>query len=204
MPQRSCRCSGASGSCWRPAAVVPRTPQVPTARAPRRAGSASASFAAYENCLKSHGVTFSGRGFGPGGPGSGSPPSSGNTTRTTLSPSEQTAFQKASAACASLRPKFNGTGAGSTAVRRLPQLPEAPRRHPSCRPRRLRLRWGHLDVHHHQSEAAGRHGGMRRAAAQGRVRRQISRLHKHHELTSDVCPVSDRRHEARGQLRLRR
>ena len=78
------------------------------------AGSTAASFAAYESCLKSHGVTFSGRGFGPGGggPGSGSPPSGSSTTRTTLSPSERTAFEKASAACASLRPTFSGGGGG--------------------------------------------------------------------------------------------
>jgi hypothetical protein len=78
-------------------------------------GSTAASFAAYEACLKSHGVTFSTGGFRPGAGGAGSPPSSGATTRTTLSPSERTAFDKANTACASLRPKFNGSGAASTA-----------------------------------------------------------------------------------------
>jgi hypothetical protein len=78
-------------------------------------GSTAASFAAYEACLKSHGVTFTLGGFRPGAGGTASPPSSGATTRTTLSPSERTTFDKANTACASLRPKFNGTGAGSTA-----------------------------------------------------------------------------------------
>jgi hypothetical protein len=78
-------------------------------------GSGSASFAAYESCLKSHGVTFSLGGFRPGAGGTTSPPSSGGTTRTTLSPSERTTFEKANTACASLRPKFNGSGAASTA-----------------------------------------------------------------------------------------
>ncbi|MGO9343736.1 MAG: hypothetical protein ACLP6E_14650 [Acidimicrobiales bacterium] len=74
----------------------------------------SASFTAYENCLKSHGVTFSPGDFRPGGgpPSSGSP--SGSTTRTTLSPSERTKFEQASTACASLRPKFNGGGTGAS------------------------------------------------------------------------------------------
>ena len=79
-------------------------------------GSTSASFAAYEACLKSHGVTFSTGGFRPGAGGAASPPSSGATTRTTLSPSERTAYQKANTACASLRPKFTGLGANSTAL----------------------------------------------------------------------------------------
>ena len=76
-------------------------------------GAANASFTAYENCLKSHGVSFPTGGFG--GRGSGGPPSSGSTTRPTLSPSERSAFTKAETACASLRPKFNGGGGGSTA-----------------------------------------------------------------------------------------
>ncbi len=79
-------------------------------------GSGAASFTAYENCLKSHGVNFSLGGFRPGAGATGSPPSSGNTTRTTLSPSERTKFEAANTASASLRPKFNGAGgAGSTA-----------------------------------------------------------------------------------------
>lgn len=75
-------------------------------------GSSSAQFAAYESCLKSHGVTFSPGDFRPGA--GGTSPSSGGTTRTTLSPSARTALEKASAACASLRPKFNGTGTGGS------------------------------------------------------------------------------------------
>jgi hypothetical protein len=79
-------------------------------------GSANASFTAYENCLKSHGVSLQAGGFGGfGGRGSGGPPSSGSTTRPTLSPSERAAFTKAESACASLRPTFNGGGGTNTA-----------------------------------------------------------------------------------------
>jgi hypothetical protein len=73
-------------------------------------GSANASFTAYANCLKSHGVTFTGGFGGFGGGGSGGPPSSGSTTRPTIPASEQAAFS----ACASLRPKFNGGGGGNS------------------------------------------------------------------------------------------
>jgi hypothetical protein len=75
----------------------------------------AASFTAYANCLKSHGVNFTGGfgGFGGGG-GTGGPPPSGST-RPTIPASERAAFTKAESACASLRPKFSGGGAGSTA-----------------------------------------------------------------------------------------
>jgi hypothetical protein len=73
----------------------------------------AASFTAYENCLKSHGVNFTGGfgGFGGGG-GTGGPPPSGST-RPTIPASERAAFTKAESACASLRPKFNGGGGGA-------------------------------------------------------------------------------------------
>jgi hypothetical protein len=74
-------------------------------------GSTSASFTAYENCLKSHGVTFSPGDFRPGG---GAPPA--GSTSTTLSPSERTKFEQANTACASLRPKFNGAGTGAAST----------------------------------------------------------------------------------------
>lgn len=78
-------------------------------------GSANASFTAYTSCLKSHGVTFTSGFGGFGGRGQGGPPSSSATTRPTLSPSERTTLTKAEAACASLRPKFNGGGGTNTA-----------------------------------------------------------------------------------------
>jgi hypothetical protein len=77
--------------------------------------SSSSGFAAYRTCLQQHGVTlpspgpsgapgggFGGGGFGGGGgfPGGGGS-SSGSST-----------FQKAAAACASLRPSFGGAGFG--------------------------------------------------------------------------------------------
>jgi hypothetical protein len=78
-----------------------------------RPGGSSASFTAYENCLKSHGASFPTGGFG--GPGSGGPPSSTpGATRPTLSASQRAALQKAMSACSSLRPSFGGGGAGST------------------------------------------------------------------------------------------
>jgi hypothetical protein len=78
-------------------------------------GAANASFTAYANCLKSHGVNFTGGFGGFGGGGTGGPPPSGSTTRPTLSATQRAAFTKAESACASLRPKFNGGGgAGST------------------------------------------------------------------------------------------
>jgi hypothetical protein len=76
----------------------------------------AASFTAYENCLKSHGVNFTGGGgFPGGGGGTGGPPSS-SSTRPTIPASERAAFTKAESACASLRPKFGGGGGGSTAA----------------------------------------------------------------------------------------
>lgn len=76
-------------------------------------GSTAASFTAYENCLKSHGVNFSGSGFRLGG-GFGAP-SGSSTTRPTFTPAEKTELQKASAASASLRPSFNRGGATGSA-----------------------------------------------------------------------------------------
>jgi hypothetical protein len=84
------------------------------------AASGAASLTAYTNCLKSHGVTLPAGGFGRGGGGGGfgGPPPSGATgtggTRPTIPASERTALTKAEAACASLRPKFNGTGGGNS------------------------------------------------------------------------------------------
>jgi hypothetical protein len=82
---------------------------------------AKGSFAAYESCLKSHGVNFAGGfgggfgGRGAGGPGSGgAPPSSSNMTRPTVSASERATIEKAATACASVRPKFSGGGGGNT------------------------------------------------------------------------------------------
>jgi hypothetical protein len=75
--------------------------------------SASGSFTAYRNCLSQHGVSlpsggpgsggFGGGGFG-GGSGSGSGGGGSGGTSST--------FQKAAAACASLRPSFGSRGGG--------------------------------------------------------------------------------------------
>jgi hypothetical protein len=67
--------------------------------------SASGSFTAYRNCLSQHGVSLpsggpGSGGFGGGGFGGGG---SGGTSST---------FQKAAAACASLRPSFGSGGSG--------------------------------------------------------------------------------------------
>ena len=75
--------------------------------------------------------------------------------RTTLSPSERTAFEKASAACASLRPKFTGpaSGAGSTAFAAYRNCLKL---HGVTLPagRGGWFRWGrYLDLHHHHPEA---------------------------------------------------
>jgi len=63
-------------------------------------GFSSAASAAYRNCLKLHGVTL------PSGSGAAN-----STTPTTLN-TKSASVQKALAACASLRPKGFGTGAG--------------------------------------------------------------------------------------------
>ncbi len=67
----------------------------------RTGGFSSAASAAYRNCLKLHGVTLP----------SGSSGAANSTTSTTLN-TKNASVQKALAACASLRPKGFGTGAG--------------------------------------------------------------------------------------------
>ena len=90
----------------------------------KTSSSVKTSFTAYSNCMKEHGVNFGG--FGRGGfghPGSGSVPSSSGGSAGTGSPSgnfhnlsNNPAFKKAEAACASLRPKFPAGGFGSNSA----------------------------------------------------------------------------------------
>jgi hypothetical protein len=69
----------------------------------------SGSFAAYQSCLKKHGVNFAGAGFGGGG-ATGAPPAgtTGGGTRPTLTAAQQ----KALSACQSLRPSGAAGGPG--------------------------------------------------------------------------------------------
>jgi hypothetical protein len=74
--------------------------------------SASASFTAYRNCLSQHGVSLPSGGSGGGGGGFGGGGFGGGGFGGGGSGGESSTFQKAAAACASLRPSFGSGGSG--------------------------------------------------------------------------------------------
>lgn len=76
--------------------------------------SATSSFAAYQACLKSHGVSFpAGGGFYRRTTTTGTSTTGGVTTPTTTTPALSSAQQQAIAACASLRPTGGFAGGGA-------------------------------------------------------------------------------------------
>lgn len=109
-------CGGGGSSAATTSAST--TANTTTSAAGAARGANGAAFAKYTSCLKQHGVTLPsfGQGRPPGGGGQGTaptgtapnPPTGTNRRRGGFGQFNTPAFQKAAAACASLRPKFTG------------------------------------------------------------------------------------------------
>ena len=202
---RLCRCSGVSDPAG---SVQQRVRQCIglESTSTTSGGSTSASFTAYENCLKSHGVNFSGLGFRLGGGFGRALGRRQRRDRRSRRPRGLSCRRRRLHARAS-DPNSTGEGDGER-LRCLPQLSEAPWRHSSDRAGLRRFwSWRELDVYHHEPEAAGCDGGLRRLATQGRLRRRVPRgLDEHDELKTEVsavspdCPRSSTPDRHRGRL----
>jgi hypothetical protein len=116
-------CGGGGGSSA--ATTSAGTTANTTTSAAGAAGANGAAFAKYTTCLKQHGVTLPNFGqgrppgggapdAGPGGAPTGTAPNppTGTNRRGGFGQFDNPKFQKASAACASLRPKFGAGGFG--------------------------------------------------------------------------------------------
>ena len=112
-------CGGGGGSSAATTSAGTTANTTSTAGAAR--GANGAAFAKYTTCLEQHGVTLPnfGQGRPPSGGGQGTAPTgtapnppTGTNRRGGFGQFDNPKFQKAAAACASLRPKFGGGGFG--------------------------------------------------------------------------------------------